>query len=201
MATIEVTPRSMYYGSSVALLVTLNEDGSENIAPMSSTWSLRNRIVLGMGAASRTVANLRRLPELTINLPNASMWQQVERLSGLTGMPEVPEHKAGQFRFEQDKWHAAELNRTASTGVRPGRITECPIQMEAVVESTMLIDEAPEGFLVVAARVDAMHVHEHIALADGAGVDPDSWEPLIFSFRSYRSAEREVGRMSRGVRK
>ncbi len=52
---IEITPRSMYYGTPVALIVTLNADGSENLAPMSSSWSLRERIVLGMGTASRTV--------------------------------------------------------------------------------------------------------------------------------------------------
>lgn len=34
----EIKPKIMYYGTSTFLLTTLNEDGTTNISPMSSSW-------------------------------------------------------------------------------------------------------------------------------------------------------------------
>ncbi|CAH2773896.1 MAG: hypothetical protein CBARDCOR_2395 [uncultured Caballeronia sp.] len=103
MRTVGLQPRSMYYGTPLALIVTINEDGSENIVPMSLSWSLRDRIVIGMGSASQTVENLLRHREFTFNLASADMWRQVEALSCLTSKPQVPPHKAVEMRYERDK--------------------------------------------------------------------------------------------------
>ncbi|HEY0197223.1 MAG TPA: flavin reductase family protein [Rhodanobacter sp.] len=200
MKTIDIAPRSMYYGTPVALIVTLNFDGTENIAPMSSSWSLRDRIVLGMGTASQTVTNLKRHPELSINFPDAPLWRHVEALSGLTGASNVPEHKAAQFRSEADKWNVAGFTRVPSARIRPGRIAECPLQMEAIVESLSSVEDEPEGFTVIVARVKAMHAHEDVVTSAPSAVDPDRWRPLIFSYRTYRSIDIEIGRMNRSVR-
>ncbi|WP_323123475.1 flavin reductase family protein [Burkholderia alba] len=201
MNVVELKPRSLYYGTPVALITTRNADGSENLTPMSSSWSLRNRIVLGIGAASQAVENLRRCPELAVGLPDAPLWQRVEALSSLTGSRHVPQHKAAQFRYEPDKWQAAGLTRVDSRHIGPGRIAECPLQMEAVAEQLVTVDDEPEGFVVVIARVDALYAHESIVNADGNAVDPQRWSPLIFSFGAYHRVAPELGRMSRAVRR
>ncbi|WP_144152807.1 hypothetical protein [Paraburkholderia sp. BCC1885] len=106
---------------------------------------------------SITDRDLQRHPELSINFPDAPLWREVEKLSGLTGASGVPEHKAAQFRFEADKWSVAGFTRIASAHTRPGRIAGCPLRMEAIVESLSPVEDEPEGFTVIIARVNATH--------------------------------------------
>lgn len=200
MRTVALPPRSMYYGTPVALISTINADGSENLAAMSSSWSLRDRIVIGMGSASQTAENIARDREFTFNLASAALWRQVEILSSLTGKPEVPAHKAPQIRHDADKWAASGFTRRASSQVRPACVDECPLQMEAVVEHIRAVADEPEGFALIEARVVALWAHEDVAAPDASGVDAEQWRPLIFSFRSYRNAGTELGRMARAVR-
>lgn len=44
-----IKPKILYYGTPVILLNTLNEDGTVNISPISSSWALGDCIVLGVG--------------------------------------------------------------------------------------------------------------------------------------------------------
>jgi hypothetical protein len=87
-----------------------------------------------------------RLPECTINLPDCSLWRAVERLAPLTGRDPVPEHKASRFRFEPDKFGAADLNPQRSDLVRPPRVRECSLQFEATIAGCYQLAEG--GFCV-----------------------------------------------------
>jgi flavin reductase (DIM6/NTAB) family NADH-FMN oxidoreductase RutF len=91
----------------------MNEDGSPNLAPMSSAWALGHTLVLGLGAGGKTIENLHRERECVVNLPDAELWENVERLAPLTGRNPVPAAKAGEFQFEPDYVAAgARLGRT-----------------------------------------------------------------------------------------
>ena len=48
------SPSILYFGTPVALVSTENENGSFNLAPMSSAWALGQVIVLGLGAEGQT---------------------------------------------------------------------------------------------------------------------------------------------------
>ncbi len=200
MQTKKITPRSLYYGTPVALISSRNADGTDNLAPISSSWSLRNSIVLGLGAASQTIANLRRCPELVINLPSAAMWDRVEAISGYTWRSAVPPHKTGQFAFSADKAAIAGMTWQASEVVKPARIAECPIQMEAVCEKMMAVTDEPEGFVIVVAKINLAHAHDDILIDDGSTIDPQRWKPLIFSLRTYHGLDTSLGIMQRAVR-
>lgn len=56
----EIKPKIMYYGTSTFLLTTLNEDGTTNISPMSSSWALGHYIILGVGLGGKAIDNLER---------------------------------------------------------------------------------------------------------------------------------------------
>src|SRR6185312_8105032 len=130
-ATIE--PKILYFGTPVALISSLNEDGSTNLAPMSSFWALGWTLMLGVLDATKTVENLARHPECVVNLPSPDMWREVEKLAPLTRKDPVPELKSKQFRSESQKFDAAGLTPMASEAVRPDRAQECPVHMEARV--------------------------------------------------------------------
>jgi hypothetical protein len=96
-----VEPKILYFGTPVALISSLNEDETTNLAPMSSFWALGWTVVLGVLDETKTAENLARHPECVVNVPSPDLWQQVEKLAPLTGKDPVPEIKAKQFHFER----------------------------------------------------------------------------------------------------
>src|SRR6202453_3500298 len=128
-----IEPKILYFGTPVALISSLNEDCTTNLAPMSSFWALGWTLMLGLLDETKTAENLARHPECVINIPSPEMWPQVEKLAPLTGKNPVPGIKAKQFRFEKQKFETAGLTSLPSDIVKPSRAAECPIQMEARV--------------------------------------------------------------------
>lgn len=88
-----IEPSILYLGTPVVLVSTRNEDGSANLAPISSIWWLGHTAVIGMGARSHTVSNLRREQECVLNLPSVDMVTEVDRLALTTGSNPVPGYK------------------------------------------------------------------------------------------------------------
>jgi flavin reductase (DIM6/NTAB) family NADH-FMN oxidoreductase RutF len=92
--------------------------------------------MIGLGARSHTAQNLLREQECVLNLPSSAMVDAVNRLAKLTGSHPVPPHKPAMgYRHEKDKLAAAGLTSCASELVAAPRIRECPIQLEAVLET------------------------------------------------------------------
>src|SRR6478609_10651969 len=95
----------LYFGTPVVLISSRNEDGTANLAPMSSAWWLDQSGMLGMGNNSQTAANLRRERECVLNLPSSAMVGVVDRLALTTGRKSVTEYKRRQgYRYEPDKF-------------------------------------------------------------------------------------------------
>lgn len=78
-------PPILYFGTPVVLISTLNEDGSANLAPMSSIFWLGWRCMIGLAQGSMTTENLMRTGECVLNLPSASQVEAVDRLALTTG--------------------------------------------------------------------------------------------------------------------
>jgi flavin reductase (DIM6/NTAB) family NADH-FMN oxidoreductase RutF len=196
-----IDPKILYFGTPVALISSLNEDGSTNLAPMSSFWALGWTLMLGLLDETKTAENLDQVPECVINLPSPEMWRKVETLAPLTGKNPVPEIKAKQFRFEPDKFGTAQLTPMASELVKPQRIEECPVHMEARVTRlhTMSGERLNRLGGGIAAEVEVVRVHVASDLVVGENyIDPAKWSPLIYNFRHYfRLADDELGKTFR----
>jgi flavin reductase (DIM6/NTAB) family NADH-FMN oxidoreductase RutF len=196
-----IEPKILYFGTPVALISSLNEDGSTNLAPISSFWALGWTIMLGLLDETKTAENLDRVPECVVNLPSPDMWEKVEALAPLTGKNPVPEIKAKPFRFEADKFAAAQLTQLASELVKPARALECPVQLEARV--TRLHQMGGERLTQlgggIAAEIEVIRVHVSGDLVIGENyIDPAKWSPLIYNFRHYfELADDELGKTFR----
>ncbi|HET6503926.1 MAG TPA: flavin reductase family protein [Amycolatopsis sp.] len=189
---LTITPSMLYFGTPVVLLSTENADGSANLAPMSSAWALGRTIVLGLGRGGQTAANLAARPGLVINLPAPHQWRAVERLAPLTGRDPVPAAKQATFRYEPAKFEAAGLRPEPSEAVRPPRVAECPLQLEATVVRQQP-DAAGEGFVIVETAVVRVHADSAIVVPGTQHVDPRAWSPLIYNFRHYFGLGPELG--------
>lgn len=185
-----VEPSILYFGTPVVLLSTRNEDGTPNLAPMSSAWWLGWNCMLGLGAKGHTAQNLRRERECVLNLPSAAMASAVNRLARFTGSNPVPPHKLAMgYRHERDKFGVAGLTPLASDLVRASRVEQCPIHLEAVVETIHDFghrpDKAPTA-LAFEVRIVRAHVDENLLLKDKPNhIDPDRWRPLMMSFAQF----------------
>ncbi len=184
-------PAILYFGTPVVLISTVNEDGSWNLAPMSSVFYLGWRAVLGLAASSKTTQNLRRTGQCVLNLPSADLVGAVNRLARTTGSDPIPAGKLQKgYRTERDKFGLSGLTPVPAETVAPPRVLECPVQLEAVLEAAHGIaeeDAAVRGRLVnIEVRVQRVHLAESILL-DGRPdrVDPDKWRPLIMSFQQF----------------
>src|SRR6201996_3398016 len=129
-------PAILYFGTPVVLISTVNEDGSFNLAPMSSAWWLGQRCVLGLAVASKTTQNLIRTGECVLNLPSDAMAAAVDRIARTTGSDPVPHGKARRgYRFVGEKFATAGLTPIPSITVKAPRAAECPVQLEACLEA------------------------------------------------------------------
>jgi flavin reductase (DIM6/NTAB) family NADH-FMN oxidoreductase RutF len=189
-----IEPTILYFGTPVALISTLNEDGTPNIAPMSSAWWLGWSCMLGLGTMGQTSANLIRTRECVINLPSQDQVTHVDRLALTTGKNPVPEKKVSWgYRYEPDKFTEADLTPTPSLDVKPPRIAECPVQMEGIVHAVRGFGKnvSASAFEVHIVR---LHVEESLLTGDSSRphIDAEKWHPLIMSFCRFFSTGPEL---------
>jgi flavin reductase (DIM6/NTAB) family NADH-FMN oxidoreductase RutF len=194
---ISVEPSILYVGTPVVLISTLNEDRTVNVAPMSSAWWLGWNCMLGLGKEAQTSSNLFREKECVLNLPSEQMVWAVNRLARLTGTPTLSQWKQSVgYRYEKDKLGVAGLSTSPSISVSVPRINECPIQLEAVLETTSLFGSDPRSTpdaYAFEVRVVRAHVDKSILVLGKANhIDPSKWRPLIMSFCRFYGLGAEV---------
>lgn len=184
---VTVQPRVLYFGTPVVLISTSNEDGSANLAPMSSCWWVGQSCMLGLDESSKTTENLTRTGECVLNLPSSDLVAAVDRLALLTGTKVVPDHKLQKvYCYESDKFGAADLTATPSEVVHAPRVAECPVQLEAVVDRIHPFAEGGSGVVAVDARVVRVHVEENLLVPNNSRyIDADKWDPLIMKFCEF----------------
>lgn len=197
--TVRVSPDVLYFGTPVAIVSTRNPDGSTNLAAMSSFWALGDRIVLGLATSGQTGANLMREDDCVLNLPSPGEWEAVERLGRTTGRMPVPEYKRREgFVHAADKFAASGFTPLASERVRPMRIAECPVQIEAeVLARHPGAGEDGASMLSVELRKLIVHARPEILAADPGRIDIDAWSPLFYIFRHYFGKGGRLGRSFR----
>jgi flavin reductase (DIM6/NTAB) family NADH-FMN oxidoreductase RutF len=194
---LTITPKILYFGTPVALVSSLNEDESPNLAPISSFWALGWTMTLGLLAQTKTLENLRRRPDCVVNLPSPEMWRQVEAIAPLTGQNPVPEDKADKFRFEKDKFGAGAFTPWPSEVVSAPRVKECPVQMEAILRKIHALEGDSRlrqlgGGAAVEVEIIRVHVRQDFVLKENH-IDPEKWQPLIYNFRHYFGLGEELG--------
>jgi flavin reductase (DIM6/NTAB) family NADH-FMN oxidoreductase RutF len=189
-----IEPTILYFATPVALISTLNPDGSPNLAPMSSAWWLGWSCMLGLGQMGQTSDNLIRTRECVINLPSEALVTHVDRLALTTGKDPVPEKKRQWgYRHQADKFGAAGLTPARSQAVAPPRVAECPVQMEGTVHHWRPFGKNVSAN-VFEVHIVKLHVEESLLIGDATRphIDPVRWRPLVMSFCRFFGLGGEV---------
>ena len=155
--------------------------------------------MLGFGAESQTLSNIRRTGQCVLNLPSSAdtavasashTLRAINALASTTGAKTISDNKRARgYRFESDKWAVAGLTPMESEVVEPKRVRECPVQMECkVVGIHEMMGDRGEGMkgglVAVECSVLRVHVLEEIRMEGKQNrIDPDRWRPTIMSFQ------------------
>lgn len=184
---IEIEPKVMYFGTPVVLISSLNEDGTPNLAPMSSAWWLKKSCLLGLGKRGKTFENLERERECVLNLPSSEMVAAVDLLACTTGKNPIPEYKEMMnFEYVKNKFTRAGLSEMKSKEVKPPRVAECPVQLEAVVEKIHDVESPDSSLAAIEVRIIRAYFDDRILSNEKRHyVDTDKWKPLIMSFCEF----------------
>jgi flavin reductase (DIM6/NTAB) family NADH-FMN oxidoreductase RutF len=184
-------PSILYFGTPVVLISSENENGTYNLAPISSAFWLGWRCVIGIGANTQTAENLMRKKECVINLPSINEVDVVNKLALLTGRNPVPVRKQLKgYRYEPNKFEVAGVTQHDSEVVSVPSVNECPVHMEAMVTAIHSIGEDEEGLrnriVSIELKIVKIRVDEDILITgDNNHIDPDKWRPLIMSFQQF----------------
>jgi flavin reductase (DIM6/NTAB) family NADH-FMN oxidoreductase RutF len=181
-----IEPKILYFGTSVVLISTINEDGTPNLAPMSSAWWLNQSCMLGLSSKSQTVQNLIREQECVLNLPSIDLIPAVDRLTLLTGRNPVPESKAMRgYQHEADKFGIAGITQLPSQLVRAPRVKECPVHLEAKFVKLHPFEE-PSSLVAIEVRIEKVHIEDYLLMdVNSDYIDPSKWNPMIMNFCEY----------------
>ena len=169
LAELDYVPRANLVNSitgykSANLIATADLQGRTNVAVFSSVTHFgSNPPIVGhvtrpTSVARHTYDNIKEVPEVTINIVNYAMVEQMSLAS--------TEYDKGINEFDKSG-----LTQEPSEVVRPPRVLESPVSFECAVDQVIeLGDQGGAGNLVIA-RVLKMHVREEFLKADGK-LDP-----------------------------
>lgn len=195
---VVLEPNILYLGTPVVLVSTIDDDGTHNLAPISSAFWLGWRGVLGIAADSKTARNLVRTAQCVLNLPSVNEVSAVDRIARTTGNNPVNEFRhAMGYVYEPDKFGRAGMTKVAADTVSAARALECPIQLEAVVAAVHGIGEDSHelrgAIKLFEVRVQRVHVHPDLLMAGKSNrIDPDKWSPLIMNFQKFYGLSGQV---------
>ena len=178
-----------YYGFPVILMTTRDKErGTDNVTPLSSSWTLSDTIVIGIGRNNKGFQNLSEGADATFSVPDVGLYEKVKRIEKMTGAEEVTGIKKDLgYTYAADKFAVAGFTKLPGETVATVRIAECPIHIESVVETITERD----WFAVVACRMTALLVSD--ALLQDGRIDTQKWHPLIYKFKEYTTTGARLG--------
>jgi flavin reductase (DIM6/NTAB) family NADH-FMN oxidoreductase RutF len=161
-----IDPAILYLGTPVVLLSTVSPAGAANLMPMSSAFWLGHTGLLGLGTRSQTYRNLLDTGEVVLNLPSSALVSQVNSRALTTGRDPVPPRKASVgYRYVPDKFRRAGLTLVPADTVRPPRVAECPVNLEARVTE---IHELEKDETRMGSGIRAPQLPHHCRMAVGS---------------------------------
>ena len=189
-----ITPSILYYGTPITLISTINQHAEANISPISSSWALGDRILLGFSMDAQGFLNLQQNRECVINVASPETLEGIGKIADTTGR-NPPSSIGREYRFEADKFTLGGFTKLESDCVKPPRIAECPLQLEARVLAIHPL-AGDMGCAAIETQVVRVHARTDIVVPGTNHIDPQRWHPLFYVFRHYFSTGERLGKNS-----
>ena len=186
----KIEKNGFYYGFPVILMTTKDkETGKNNITPLSSSFVLGNTVTVGIGMGNKGFQNIEIGSDVTLNIPDEKLYENVKSIEKFTGTVEISEvkRKLG-YIYCENKFEVGKFTEMLGKTVNTVGIKECPIHLETKVIDIIKKD----WFAIVVFEIQGIFVSEDI-LKDDTHIDTKKWKPLIYKFREYTSTGERLG--------
>lgn len=120
MKKINVDFEKMYYGFPVILISFYDKNGVPNVTTLSSSYTLKDMVVLGFSNTSYALNEIKDVHDFVINIPDSSLKKQINFCGTKSG-------------YEIQKFDAANLTPVKSEIINAPIIEECPIAIECTL--------------------------------------------------------------------
>lgn len=156
----------------IAVVSTLNEDGSNNLAPFSffTAVSAKPMIIAfspmvrsSNGSLKDTPRNIHREKEFVVNFVTEETLDKVNLASA-------------ELQYGEDEFAYAGLTPIASDQVRAKRMLESPVQFECLFRDSLSYGHGPGSGQIITGEVVRVHVDERI-LVEGK-ISTDLFKPV-----------------------
>ncbi|MNJ57071.1 Flavoredoxin [compost metagenome] len=139
MEKVKVDYKKMYYGFPVILISFYDEKGNPGITPISSSYSLKDMVMLGFNSGGYAINQIKKTKDFVINIPSRSLEEQVVAAGSLSGA-------------DHNKLENVNLTLEQAESVNAPIIKECPIAIECTL-SEVIESEQFAGITNVLAAV------------------------------------------------
>ncbi|MBE6090008.1 MAG: flavin reductase family protein [Clostridium beijerinckii] len=120
MEKINVNYEKMYYGFPVILISFFDKNGLPNVTTLSSSYSLKDMVVLDFGSKGYAINQIKEVRDFVINIPDSSLRKEISFCGTKSG-------------HEVQKFDATKLTYSKSKIVNAPIIEECPITIECTL--------------------------------------------------------------------
>ena len=186
----KIEKNGFYYGFPVILMTTKDkETGKNNITPLSSSFVLGNTVTVGIGMGNKGFQNIEIGSDVTLNIPDEKLYENVKSIEKFTGTVEISEvkRKLG-YTYCENKFEVGKFTEMLGKTVNTVGIKECPIHLETKVTDIIKKD----WFAIVTCEIQAIFMSEEI-LKNDSQIDTEKWKPLIYKFREYVGTGERLG--------
>ncbi|MCK8488501.1 flavin reductase family protein [Paenibacillus sp. MBLB2552] len=166
MEKIEVDFEKMYYGFPVILTSFYDENEVAHVTPSSSSYSLKDMIMLGFNSKGFAAQHLKAGADFVVNLPDRSLLESVNYCGSRSGA-------------EGSKFAAAGLTPEASEHVHAPVVKECPISTACRVVEVVESEHFP-GLTNIIGRIISRTITKDVLNAEGR-LQIDKLNPIIYA--------------------
>ncbi|MGG6314366.1 flavin reductase family protein [Paenibacillus macerans] len=166
MEKITVQYEKMYYGFPVILVSFFDRRGVPHVTTASSSYSLKNMVVLGFSSKGFAAQQIKAGADFVINVPDRSLRESIDYCGSHTGL-------------EGSKFTAAGLTPEASEHVHAPAVRECPISIACQVADVVESERFP-GVTNILGRIVSRSVAKEYL--DGEGrLHIDKLNPVMYA--------------------
>ncbi|WP_150275278.1 flavin reductase family protein [Paenibacillus tepidiphilus] len=154
MEKVAVNYEKMYYGFPVILVSFYDETGLPNVTPITSSYTLKDMIMLGFSSKGYAVNQLKKVKDFVVNIPDRSLLDAIEYCGSHSG-------------YEVSKFENVDLTHAKGHMVNAPVIQECSIAIECTL-TDVVEHEQFKGITNVLAQIKGRYVATEALHEDGS---------------------------------
>lgn len=165
MEKVAVNYEKMYYGFPVILVSFYDVNGLPNVTTISSSYTLKDMVVLGFSSKGYAVNQIKEVRDFVINVPDRSMMEAISYCGTNTG-------------YDLSKFDNVNLTQVKSHTVNAPMIQECPIAIECTLTDIIERDQF-KGITNIMALIKGRYVAKEY-LNDDGGLQSSEFDNVLY---------------------